>query len=277
MSYPPPPPPTSNRLRQFFCRIPYRPFQNTIVNMPTLSSIPAIPRETLQGRVAQEHNETTHLTEQTEMADARLVEDLLLPTIDDTTTSSIPDGPHHPIITGRDAANDRDERAVVRELRIVDRTGPRNDRRPSPLKGLRHSGSGTLPERVLRKRAAILTERPFSQLKSKKISGKTRHTRWYALASHGPLLSPPHPTPELELEEMDLFVHIDTSTVPDYSTYEDVDYERFITIWKWVGEDGEGKWEVVNVGYSRMISGAHYVLALNRSLEPGWVLPRSSR
>ncbi|KAL0573303.1 hypothetical protein V5O48_008644 [Marasmius crinis-equi] len=153
------------------------------------------------------------------------------------------------------------------------RTTP-TPRSPNPLESpVRRAGSAIVEAtpRTLKNRTVIPTSNPFDHQRSRKISGKNKHTRWFAIATQGPLLSPPEPPVDFAIEDQHLFLHIDTRIVPDYLTYRNEDYDRFITIWKWLG----GSWTVINLGHPRIIGGARYVLKINKSFEPAWVLPRA--
>ncbi|KAJ8095842.1 hypothetical protein PM082_022735 [Marasmius tenuissimus] len=127
-----------------------------------------------------------------------------------------------------------------------------------------------VPQSIVGRRAKISLQQPYTRLRRYRISSaKGMATEWYALASPGPLLSPPDST--ITIEAMQLFFHVDTSIVPDFIHYDGNDFDRFITIWIWAST---GRWEVIEAGSSRMIDGREYLLKINNCLEPSWVLRR---
>ncbi|KAL0065371.1 hypothetical protein AAF712_007576 [Marasmius tenuissimus] len=284
-------------LRQFFCRIPYRAFQNAVIPMPSLGSISnEVP---LQLAAA-----SNICPEELDNADTQTVQNLLMPTNVDIAGRASPfkEPPRRPEDQHQVQAFDEaggfqvineniEDNEIVQHVDATERRydavaaeqressiGPMRStpmrRFPTPLESpARRAGSVIVESmpRTHRNRKAIPTSNPLDHQRSRKISGKKKHTRWFSIATQGPLLSPPEPPEELEIEDYHLFLHIDTRTVSDYLTYGNNDYDRFITIWKWSG----GSWMVINKGHPRIIGGTRYVLKINKSFEPAWVLPRA--
>ncbi|KAK1233867.1 hypothetical protein PQX77_002955 [Marasmius sp. AFHP31] len=129
---------------------------------------------------------------------------------------------------------------------------------------------GTPVQSLVGRRAKIPHVRPYLRLRKHKIqSAGNESTEWYALASPGPLLYPPEPT--VVIQPMQLFIHVDTSIVPNYLRYDGNDYDRFITMWIW---GPTGHWDVIEAMCPRVIGDRNYTLKLNNCFEPAWVLRR---
>ncbi|KAL0070378.1 hypothetical protein AAF712_002569 [Marasmius tenuissimus] len=167
-----------------------------------------------------------------------------------------------------EAAHPRNYNIASGQLTL--KTGGRNAREPSksPSKPKRISGKGYgVKDDMQKRRSRIRVQQPYGNLRSRKITGRNTATLWYALASPGPFSVPPPPSSEVE--NMTLFLHLDTNVQPNYMAYGENDYDSFIAMWIW-----EGVWRRVMPGHVRIIDNIEYCLEINQCYEPAWVLPR---